>query len=146
MGTPMSGQGSAETRDVEAANRAYYDALTNRDLSAMEKVWSRAPDNMVIAPPVDPHAHMGWAAIVRYWNAYWPTFAEFNVSMQVTGVSINGPVAWVNGIETSHRRTTSGETSSSRNYGTNIFVSQDGRWLMAFHQSALIPDDAAEGA
>jgi hypothetical protein len=58
--------------------------------------------------------------------------------MRVTKVNVSGPVAWVHGIETSRRRKKTGETSSSRNYGTNIFVSRDGRWLMSFHQSAAI--------
>ena len=60
--------------------------------------------------------------------------------MVVTMVNINGPVAWVHGIETSNRRAKTGDLSSSRNYGTNIFINCDGSWLMAFHQSAMIPE------
>ena len=60
--------------------------------------------------------------------------------MTVTTININGPVAWVHGIETSRRRTNTGDVSSSRNYGTNIFINHDGRWLMAFHQSTIIPE------
>jgi hypothetical protein len=61
--------------------------------------------------------------------------------MVVTTVNINGPAAWVHGIETSHRRSKEGDVSSSRNHGTNIFVNCDGRWLMAFHQSTMIPEN-----
>jgi hypothetical protein len=43
------------------------------------------------------------------------------------------------GIETSRRRSKTGEVTSSRNFGTNIFVNSDGRWRMAFHQSTVIP-------
>ena len=46
----------------------------------------------------------------------------------------------MHGIETSRRRSSTGDVSSSRNYGTNIFVNHGGRWLMAFHQSAIIPE------
>jgi hypothetical protein len=56
----------------------------------------------------------------------------------VTKVNISGPLAWVHGIETSRRRKKTGEASDSHNYGTNIFVNRDGRWLMVFHQSAVI--------
>ncbi len=59
--------------------------------------------------------------------------------MPVTRINISGPVAWVHGIETSRRRTKTGEVSNSRNFGTNIFVYRDGHWLMVFHQSAVIP-------
>ena len=57
----------------------------------------------------------------------------------MTAININGPVAWVHGIETSRRRSKTGEVTSSRNFGTNIFVHSDGRWRMAFHQSTVIP-------
>ncbi|HVG51093.1 MAG TPA: nuclear transport factor 2 family protein [Xanthobacteraceae bacterium] len=133
--------GSAENAKLEAANLAYYKALSARDMPAMEKVWTCAADNILIAPPVNPQTHVGWAAIKRNWEAYWPTFDHFNVSMEVTAVNINGPVAWVHGIETSRRRRKSGEVSTSTNYGTNIFVNQDGKWLMAFHQSQMIPEE-----
>lgn len=65
--------------------------------------------------------------------------------MVVIKVNVNGPVAWVHGIETSRRRSKSGEVTSSRNYGTNIFVNHGGSWLLEFHQSALIPEVDGEG-
>jgi ketosteroid isomerase-like protein len=138
MAKRSSAKASSETSMVEAVNLAYYKALSARDLNAMEAVWTCAADNILIAPPINPHAHVGWAAIKRNWETYWPTFDQFSVSMRVTKVNISGPVAWVHGIETSRRRKKTGELSNSRNYGTNIFVNRDGRWLMAFHQSAAI--------
>jgi ketosteroid isomerase-like protein len=142
MAKPSSAKASSESRKVETVNLAYYEALSARDLRAMEAVWTCAADNILIAPPVNPHSYVGWTAIKRYWAAYWPTFDQFSVSMRVTKVNISGPVAWVHGIETSHRRKKTGEVSSSYNYGTNIFVNRNGRWRMTFHQSAMIPENS----
>jgi ketosteroid isomerase-like protein len=132
---------SPDIKHITASNLAYYKALSKRDLPAMEKVWTCAPDNMLIAPPTNPHVHLGWPAIRRNWEAYWPTFDKFQVSMRINKINVSGPVAWVHGVETSHRRAKSGEISSSHNYGTNIFVHRDNRWLMVFHQAAAIPDE-----
>ena len=140
MAKRPSAMDSSEANKVKAANSAYYKALSARDICAMEKVWSCATNNILIAPPTNPVTHIGWAAIKRNWEAYWPTFSRFSVSMVVTTVNINGPVAWVHGIETAHRRAKSGEITSSRNYGTNIFANRGGSWLLEFHQSALIPE------
>ena len=107
-------------------------------MASGHRMWTCAADNILIAPPTNPHSYVGWAAIKRNWEAYWPTFDQFSVSMRVTKVNISGPVAWVHGMETSHRRELSGNVSSSRNYGTNIFVNRGGRWRMTFHQSAMI--------
>ncbi len=141
MAKRTSNKAPSETSKVEAANLAYYRALSARDLRAMQAVWTCASDNILIAPPINPHTHVGWVAIKRNWEAYWPTFDQFTVSMKVTTINIGGPVAWVHGIEVSRRRTKTGDASDSRNYGTNIFVNRDGRWLMVFHQSALIPQE-----
>jgi ketosteroid isomerase-like protein len=131
----------SEASKVEAANLAYYKALSARDLGAMELVWTCAADNILIAPPVNPHSHVGWTAIKRNWETYWPMFDQFSVSMRVNKVNVTGPVAWVHGIETSRRRMKNGDVSNSRNFGTNIFAKRDGRWLMVFHQSAVIPQN-----
>ena len=132
MGKCSSAKPSSEANMVKSVNNAYYKALSARDMCAMEKVWTCASTNMLIAPPTNP--------VKRNWEAYWPTFSLFSVSMVVAKVNVNGPVAWVHGIETSRRRSKSGEVTSSRNYGTNIFVNHGGSWLLEFHQSALIPE------
>jgi hypothetical protein len=81
--------------------------------------------------------------------AAWPMVAQAqHPAMPVIGFLSSGRSDDFNDVvatfrkglaETSHRRTKTGDVSSSRNYGTNIFVKHEGRWLMAFHQSALIP-------
>ena len=141
MAKNSSGKQAAEISKIKASNEAYYKALSARDMRAMENVWTCAADNILIAPPSNPRVHLGWSAIKRNWLAYWPRFSAYQVTMQVNKVNVSGPVAWVHGIETSHRRTTSGEVSSSHNYGTNIFVHRNGRWLMVFHQAAAVPED-----
>ena len=130
----------SDNKAVIAANLAYYRALSARDMRAMEQVWTRGADNILIAPPVNPVTHIGWQAITRNWEHYWSKFAEFSVSMQTSAINIVGPVAWVHGVEKSRRRTKTGETSSSTNFGTNIFVAQNDGWLMVFHQSVAMPD------
>ena len=125
---------------VIAANAAYYRALSARDMQAMEKVWTRANDNILIAPPVDPVTHVGWDAIKRNWERYWAKFETLSVTMEAPTVNVNGPVAWVHGTEHSKRRSKTGDVTRSTNYGTNIFVKHDDHWFMVFHQAALIPD------
>jgi hypothetical protein len=58
--------------------------------------------------------------------------------MRVNKANVNGPVAQVHGIETSHRRTKSGEGGSSQNYGTNIYVRRNDRWLLVFYQAVAM--------
>jgi ketosteroid isomerase-like protein len=138
----MSGIAKADTSDldqVKAANQSYYSALSARDLSAMERVWARSPRDVNVAPPIKPEAHTGWDTIKKNYQTFWATLDELTVSMAEPKIVIQGSVAWVYGIEQSKRKSKSGQASGGPNFGTSIFIKEGGRWLMVFHQAALIP-------
>lgn len=58
-------QSESEQEAVRAANRAYYAALSARDVHAMEQVWSRTADDVLVAPPIRPTANVGWDKIKK---------------------------------------------------------------------------------
>jgi ketosteroid isomerase-like protein len=124
---------------VKAANQAYYAALSARDLAAMERVWAQSPRDVNVAPPIKPAAHIGWDTIEKNYQTFWATLDELTVSMEESQVVVHGSVAWVYGIEQARLRTKNGEVSAGPNFGTSIFIKEGGRWLMVFHQAALIP-------
>lgn len=121
------------------ANRAYYAALSARDLAAMERIWAKSAQDTNVAPPIKPVAHVGWDAIKNNYQTYWATLDDLAVSMTEPRAVIRGSVAWVYGIEQARRRAKSGQVSGGPNFGTSIFVSEGSQWLMVFHQTALIP-------
>ena len=136
-------QTTSDLDAVRAANQAYYAALSARDIEAMEKVWSQSEDDVNVAPPIRPAAHVGWPAIKKQYETFWATLDELTVSMQNPTIRIEGDVAWVYGTEQARRKPKGGEVSSGPNFGTSIFVKRDGKWLMVFHQAALIPQQGA---
>ena len=132
-------QTTGDTEAVRSANQSYYAALSARDIRAMEQVWSQSPDDVNVAPPVRPAAHESWAEVKKTYEAFWATLDELTVSMDNPSIKVEGNVAWVYGTEQARRRTKGGQTSEGPNFGTSIFVKRNGRWLMVFHQAALIP-------
>jgi ketosteroid isomerase-like protein len=139
----MSGIATSEQSDLDqvtAANQAYYAALSARDLSAMERVWARSSRDVNVAPPIKPVAHTGWDIIKQNYQTFWATLDELTVSMAEPRIVIQGAVAWVYGIEQSKRKAKNGQAGGGSNFGTSIFIKEGSRWLMVFHQAALIPD------
>jgi ketosteroid isomerase-like protein len=124
--------------DVRASNQAYYAALSARDMTAMEKIWTGTADDTNIAPPVRPVVSKGWDAIKASYLNFWGTLESFSVSMDEPTIKVRGSVAWVYGIEKAKRRTKAGAEQTGTNFGTSVFVNQGGRWLMIFHQAAAI--------
>jgi ketosteroid isomerase-like protein len=123
----------SEIDQVKQVNDAYYAALSARSLPAMEQVWTLTNDDINVAPPTRPVAHIGWDAIKKNYQQFWSTLDELTVAMEQPTIRISGSVAWVTGIETAHRRTRGGEIGGGSNFGTSIFVKKDGRWRMVFH-------------
>ena len=90
MAKHRSNKKSIEIKNIKASNDAYYKALSARDIRAMQKVWTCASDNILIAPPSNPHVRVGWAAIKKNWETYWLTFDQYVVSMRVKKVNTAG--------------------------------------------------------
>ena len=69
-----SAQPVDEVERVKAANRAYYEALSARDIGAMEQVWSHTAAATNVAPPVRLAAHVGGtqcARIIKTFGTPW---------------------------------------------------------------------------
>jgi ketosteroid isomerase-like protein len=62
-------QSSGDAEAVRAANQSYYAALSARDIRAMEQVWSQSPDDVNVAPPVRPAAHVGWPEVKKNYSS-----------------------------------------------------------------------------
>lgn len=125
--------------DIQAANQAYYDALSARDLAAMASVWDQSAEATNIAPPIRPVAHVGWPAIRGNYEQFWGSLSSLTVTMSDPIITVRGDVAWVHGIEQTRRIALDGAASGGSNYGTSIFIRRDGRWWMMFHQATVIP-------
>ena len=122
---------------VKAANQAFYTALSARDIGAMRKVWASEGDVFNIGPRAKA-ASVG-ADAVGSFAATFDLYSKFLVTFEQTQLRINGPVAWVTGIERSQRTFKDGKTSTGSNLGTNIFVNQGGNWLMVGHHASVMP-------
>lgn len=138
-------QTASDVEAVRTANQAYYTALSARDIRAMEQLWSQSPDDVNVAPPVRPAAHVGWTEVKKTYESFWATLDELTVSMENPTIKVEGNVAWAYGTEQAKRRTKDGQVSAGPNFGTSIFVKRNSRWLMVFHQAALMPQQAPQG-
>jgi len=116
-GCDVLAQASDDIERVKSANRAYYEALSARDISVMEKVWSHTGEATNVAPPIRLAAHVGWDAVRKTYQDFWNSLDELTVSMPEPTIHVRGDVAWVYGIENASRRMKNGQSSSGRNFG-----------------------------
>lgn len=123
--------------EVLAANAAFYDAFSRRDVAAMEALWAvRAPVACV---------HPGWDAlrgrdeVMTSWRAILENPRAPRVECQDATAHVLGGLAFVVCIE---------EISGAELVATNVYVLEDGRWRMAHHHAGPVahrrePDEEA---
>ena len=109
---------------VTEANVAFYDALTNRDLAAMERLWFPADWVECVHPGMPPLR--GWEAVHESWAVLFATASALMVAPTDVQVRLVGDVAWVGCDE-------------RMAHATNVFVRHDDQWRMVVHHASPVP-------
>jgi ketosteroid isomerase-like protein len=119
--------------EILAANQAFYDAFRSEDALAMEALWAqRAPVACI---------HPGWAALVgrekvmSSWRAIMSSGAP-PIRVTAPRVQVLGDVAYVLCDEI---------VNGGRLVATNIFVREDGQWLLVHHHAGPVAAGEDEG-
>jgi ketosteroid isomerase-like protein len=119
---------------VLAANLEFYRAFSDRDLTAMDRLWAR------IAPVAC--LHPGWAALTdrRAVMASWAAILTNPESPRIAcfdeRVFLYGDTALVLCEE---------ELAGGSLAASNLFVREDGTWRMVHHQAGQIVRGPGEG-
>jgi ketosteroid isomerase-like protein len=118
---------SADEREVLAANAAFYEAFAERDVEAMEAIWSPRTEVACI--------HPGWEGIsgrngvMASWRSILQGPGAPAIVCAQERAYVFGDVAFVVCVET----IPNGELMA-----TNVFVREQGRWRMVHHHAGPI--------
>jgi len=110
------------------ANEAFYQAIANADLSAMDELWAR--DTAVTC------IHPGWHAIdereqvMEVWRRIFETDKQLTLSCRAPEAFVMGDVAFVVCYE---------QLPDAVMVATNIFRRDQQQWRMVHHQSGPTP-------
>jgi ketosteroid isomerase-like protein len=137
-GRDARAQQEADIEAVEAANRAFYEAASARDLMRMDAVWAHEPYVRAIHP-TSQRVEAGWEAVRASWQRLFADFAEISVAMPEPHVRVGEGVAWVAGEERFRGHRSTGEEVSATLLGTSVFESTGGGWLMVHHHVSVPP-------
>ena len=130
----------SDAEAVRAAALAFYAALNARDIRAMEAVWSRDADPVLIAP-ASRSPVVGWEAVRRSFEEAWRRFEAFSVTvsepMRVRVGREGALVVAVTPVRTKLRG--GGGAVGYTALGTTVFERRDGRWLVVHHHASQVP-------
>ena len=126
-------QSTEDTADVQAASKAFYDALAAQDRAAsMAKVWAHTPYITNLGPR-NRSIVVGWDANLEYWEKTNSIFASIKGQLSDQHIHVNGNLAWEMGLETGEITLKDGTVGKIDWFATNIYEKIDGHWLMVSH-------------
>lgn len=128
-----------DVSEVQAANRAFYEAFEARDLDAMSAVWEHSERALC--------THPGWATLRGWGPVASSFFALFQSSQSLQfvltqeRVEVEDGVAWVAVDEN-----LLGDQGGSTVAAVNVFVREAGtrRWLLVCHHGSVVAGPAVE--
>lgn len=141
VGTVTSNaQSTSEITAIKAANQSFYTALSAMDAKAMGAVWAKTAYAVSIGP-FNKKIDVGYeAAISKYFAATFNHFSKMSVSESIAEVRTRGGLGYVIGIEEGEvRPKNGGGPIKIKNFVTNIFEKDHGRWLMVSHHASSVP-------
>ena len=141
-GVEAQAQRAPDAEGVRAAVSAFYAAPNARDIRAMEAVWSRDAEPMMIHP-TGPHARapmIGWEAVRRSFEEAWPRFEEFKVTVnEPVQVRVGQGGAVAVAVTPVRQKVRGGAALDYTALATFAFERRDGRWLLVHSHVSRVP-------
>ncbi|HSF20057.1 MAG TPA: nuclear transport factor 2 family protein [Vicinamibacteria bacterium] len=121
----------AEER-VRERNAAFYRALTQLDLDAMERLWLHTDWVRCIHPGWE--LLIGWRAVRASWEGIFQHTERHRVDVGDVAIHLSGALGWVSCVE---RIDVRGRVSFTA--ATNLFQETTDGWRMILHHASIIP-------
>ena len=124
---------------IQAADQAFYAALSGRSNKDMGTVWADEPYVLNIGPR-SKTMDIGWGAVKNYWESAFEFFSDIKVTKTDVKIQTDGKLAWVVGVEHAVLQPkTGGEPLRFDTFATHVFEKENGHWLLVSHHAQVIP-------
>jgi ketosteroid isomerase-like protein len=125
-----------EREALREANGAFYRAVEELDLAAMERLWLHEPWVRCIHPGWD--LLVGWDAIRRSWEQIFSGTQWIRVIPTSIDIQVLGEVGMV-GCAENITATSDGDVGVAVAQATNLFIRSGEGWRMFHHHSSPAP-------
>jgi ketosteroid isomerase-like protein len=126
---------SSDTEAVEAANQAFYDAFSSKDLRGMNLLWWQGSTSLCVHP--GGRVLFGWEEIRDSWESIFDNTDSFEIDIEVLKVEIDQAVAYVV-VREMVLQSSRGRKVKAPSIATNIFQKMAQKWYLVHHHGSPI--------
>lgn len=126
---------SSEREAVLAANQAFYDAFSNRNIGSMNLLWWQGSTSLCVHP--GGKVLTGWEEIRESWESIFDNTDSFEIDIEVIKVEIDSYLAYVV-VREMVLQSSRGRKVKAPSIATNIFQKMAQKWYLVHHHGSPI--------
>ena len=125
----------SEQEAVLAANQAFYNAFSQRDIKSMRLVWWQGSTSLCIHP--GSRVLTGWESIQSSWESIFKNTDLMEIDVEVVKVEIDQAFAYVV-VEETVLQSSQGRKLKAQSIATNLFQKMAQKWYLIHHHGSPI--------
>ncbi|MBE9169924.1 nuclear transport factor 2 family protein [Pleurocapsales cyanobacterium LEGE 06147] len=126
---------SSDKEAVLAANQAFYDAFSSKDLRGMNLLWWQGSTSLCIHP--GGKVLKGWETIRDTWESIFRHSDSVEIEIEVVKVEIDQSLAYVV-VREMVLQSSRGRKVKAPSIATNIFQKMAQKWYLVHHHGSPI--------
>ena len=120
---------------VLAANQAFYNAFSDRDLGAMRSLCWQGGTSICIHPGSQPL--IGWSAIEQSWDGIFQHTESLQIDLEIVRVEVDRSLAYVV-VQEIVLQANQGRKMKAQSIATNVFQKMAQKWYLVSHHGSPI--------
>ncbi|MDJ0592853.1 MAG: nuclear transport factor 2 family protein [Pleurocapsa sp. MO_226.B13] len=126
---------SLDRETVLAANQAFYDAFSKRNIKEMNLLWWQGSSSLCVHP--GGQILKGWETIQASWESIFQNTSSLEIDIEIIKVEIDQALAYVMVLETV-LQSSRGRSYKAQSTATNIFQKMARKWYLVHHHGSPI--------
>lgn len=126
---------SSAQEAVLAANEAFYQAFSHRDLSAMSLLWWQGTTSLCIHP--GGRVLRGWETIHASWESIFRHTDSLEIEIDTLKIEIDQALAYVV-VQETVLQISRGRKLKAQSLATNLFQKMAQKWYLVLHHGSPI--------
>lgn len=124
-----------DKKEVLAANQAFYDAFSSRDIITMNKLWWQGSTSLCIHP--GGRIIVSWEDIRASWDSIFKNTNSLEIDLEVIKIEVDHSLAYVV-VREIVLQSSLGRKLKAESTATNIFQKMAQKWYIVSHHGSPI--------
>ena len=126
---------SIDKEAILAANQAFYNAFSQRDLNSMSRLWWQGSTSLCIHP--GSNVIIGWEEIRASWESIFNNTESLEIDLEIIQIESDFSLAYVV-VREIVLQSSRGRKFKAQSTATNVFQKMAQKWYLVSHHGSPI--------